>query len=444
MTQPVHGALAQGGLRILLLLLLVQSPTAQTCGNNRNSCANSMKNCSDTLNSCGAGTYSFDGCSSNTIYQCICCPTGSNSTVGTTSVTGCTCNAGFGGNAATGSPTCCTACAAGTYKVASGNTACTTCPAYATTASIGSTTISACTCNADYGGNANTSAGCTACAPGFYKPSSGNVECISRLTNTTNPPGQGVDLLAIFLCISAIVLEIRKWYAVKKWSDLRKEQYKKEGCKVCGCVLWYDMSATKQWDFRYNFLTSAVLSVLSISKATTSNASAVNAAKVNAILTIFAFFFELYDCKMLHFKSTDDESEINTTRFLLICKIFGILLTFASLIYDSVKSAASASSDGWVYILVAVAFILSFMILFLEGCTLYNILQKSHQTDQLHLSGCLGFGPAYSGARCTRPPHSSSLSPSLTLSRTPLNLSHTPSLIHSLTRSLTHSHIQVV
>ena len=178
MTLPVPGALAHGGLRILLVLLLVQGSTAQTC-NNGSRCASSITNCSITLtlNSCGAGTYSFLGCNTTTKYQCVCCPTGSNSPAATSSITGCTCNPGFGGNAP-GFPTCCTACTPGTYKVASGNTACTPCPANTTTASTGSTAISACKCDTGYGGNASTSvaAGCTACAPGFYKPSSGNVE----------------------------------------------------------------------------------------------------------------------------------------------------------------------------------------------------------------------------------------------------------------------------
>jgi hypothetical protein len=413
---PVLCSLAQGGLRILLVLLLVQCSTAQTCDNNRNSCANSIANCSNTLNSCGAGTYSFGGCSSTTKYQCICCPTGSNSTVGTTSITGCTCNAGLGGNSVTGSPTCCTACAAGTYKVASGNTACTPCPAYATTASTGSNTISACTCNAGYGGYANTSAGCTACAPGFYKHLAGNHACTACPTNSNNLPGQtsptscscntgyggnalaggchpkgtttGADFLTIILVFAGIGCELIKWYNVRQWSERRKKEYRVVGeCCGCpakvplfGCVLWYDYSAAEKYDFKYNFSTCFVLIILSILKGTVKNMSPTDAALVNAIITMSAFPFELYDEYLLHFQSQDDESEIITTRRVLGSKVFSILSSFGSLVYETVQSASW--SDGLVIGCVAVAFFLNLVVLCLQTYTFCHTSVRIPQQQQ--------------------------------------------------------------
>jgi len=224
-----------------------------------------------------------------------------------------------------------------------------------------------------------------------------------------------------------IVPEIYKCYQVREWSERRKDELKKPGCELCGCVLWWDMSAAKKYDFKYNIFTSFFLIVLTLLKGIIPGSSTTNAAQVNAILMILSIPCEFYDWWVLHFKSQDDESETITTRYVLFGKIGQIIVAFAFLVYETAKSALSNNS---VIVVVAVAFILNVVVLCLETYTLWHtrvrILQQQQMGQLAPLSGYLGFQSPYSGAR---PPHPSSLFPSLTFSRTPLTralaLTHT-------------------
>ncbi|MDW2975049.1 MAG: InlB B-repeat-containing protein [Alphaproteobacteria bacterium] len=155
-----------------------------------------------TCTICAAGTYKTDSgnssCSACTAgYYCTgganqtACTANSSSGAGSDAISDCKCNVGYGGNAGVTNGTC-TICAAGKYKISSGNTSCSTCTAgyYCTgganrtacaansSSGAGSDEISDCKCNAGYGGNAGETNGtCTICAAGTYKTSSGNSSC---------------------------------------------------------------------------------------------------------------------------------------------------------------------------------------------------------------------------------------------------------------------------
>jgi len=115
------------------------------------------------------------------------CPANSTSAAGSDARADCSCNAGYGGDAATGE---CLICVPGTYKTDVANTACsictddhyctggtnrTACPANSTSAA-GSDARADCSCNAGYGGDAATGE-CLICVPGTYKYGIGNAEC---------------------------------------------------------------------------------------------------------------------------------------------------------------------------------------------------------------------------------------------------------------------------
>ncbi len=247
-------------------------------------------------------------------------------------------------------------------------------------------------------------------------------------------------IVSIFLVLVATFQEIHKCYKVREWSQRRKDELKKPGCEVCGCVLWWDMSEAKKYDFKYNFSSSLSLIVLSLLKLAGTTA---NAAQVNAILTILSTPCEFYDWWLLDFKSLDDdtnESDTISTRRVVIGKIIGIIVAFVYLVYDT---ATSALSDGSVIGVVAVAFILNFVLLCLEAYTLRHtrarILQQEQMGQLAPLSGFLGSESVCSGAR---PPHPSSLFPSFTLSHTPLTLLHKHKHTHTNTR--TQTFVQVV
>ncbi len=283
----------------------------------------------------------------------------------------------------------CTVCAPDFYKVSSSNTGCTACPPHSTNPP-GPTSQTSCSCNEGYGGN-DLTGGCT-------------------LTK-----GVAWHIGSIILMLLGIVPEIYKCYQVREWSKRRKDTLKKPGCDVCykitGCVLWWDMSAAKKYDFKYNVFTSFFLIVLTILKGIIPGSSTANAAQVNVILIILSIPCELYDWWVLYFKSQEYESETITTRYVLFAKIGQIIIAFAFLVYETAKSALSNNS---VIIVVVVAFILNVVVLGLETYTLCHtrvrILQQQQMGQMTPLSGYLGFQSPYSGAR---PPHPSLLFPSL-------------------------------
>jgi hypothetical protein len=87
---------------------------------------------------CETGTYS-----STEASACLLCPGNSTSTFRSSSVTNCTCNAGFSGP--NGGP--CVQCGAGKYKTVTGSTDCTSCPA-GSSSPVGSSACTAVTSTA--------------------------------------------------------------------------------------------------------------------------------------------------------------------------------------------------------------------------------------------------------------------------------------------------------
>lgn len=137
--------------------------------------------------------------------SCFECPAFSySSTIQSTSITFCKCNAGYSGD--NGGQ--CVACEAGFYKSVSGNASCVGCPSNTYAANQGSVVCSNCTlhstsvessqaseaceCNAGYEANflaANTPHSCEPCSIGFFKSEIGNHGCeqcaVGKFSNTT-------------------------------------------------------------------------------------------------------------------------------------------------------------------------------------------------------------------------------------------------------------------
>jgi hypothetical protein len=87
---------------------------------------------------------------------------------------GCSCNTGYTGPDTGASKGNCTTCPAGTYKPTNGSAACTSCTANANSA-VGSTNVSGCSCNSGYTGP--DVGPCVACVAGTYKNVSGSAAC---------------------------------------------------------------------------------------------------------------------------------------------------------------------------------------------------------------------------------------------------------------------------
>ena len=114
---------------------------------------------------CPANTYSLSGDSA-----CTDCRDNSQSPPGTTSGTGCLCNAGYELDLE------CVACASGTYKdTVSSMDTCTPCAADKTSP-VASISVDACVCNAGFTGPDGAEA-CSACLPGTYKEATGSAAC---------------------------------------------------------------------------------------------------------------------------------------------------------------------------------------------------------------------------------------------------------------------------
>ncbi len=154
---------------------------------------------------CGAGKYGVETGSSSE-ESCTDCGAGKYGVAtGQTAEASCTaCGAGKYGVVTGGSVEgSCAACGAGKYRVETGGSAegsCTGCTSFSTTPT-GSSALSSCSCNAGYGGNAGTPGGtCTACDTGTYV--SGNVACTVRMDVSA---GVGAGAAAVLLiCILAL------------------------------------------------------------------------------------------------------------------------------------------------------------------------------------------------------------------------------------------------
>jgi len=103
--------------------------------------------------------------------MCLSCPAHSFSGGGST-VTNCTCNAGYTGD----DGAACVACVGGTFKVATGSSACAPCPNQ-TVSPSGSVGISECACIAGYSGSGGSEP-CLACPLLYHKASTGSSPCI--------------------------------------------------------------------------------------------------------------------------------------------------------------------------------------------------------------------------------------------------------------------------
>lgn len=131
---------------------------------------------------CGIGTYkAVTGAA-----VCTSCPDQGKSTSPTASIaiSACVCNQGYTGDGTTGGG--CSACAAGTYKASTGAAACSTCGTANKWSPPASIAAAACQCNAGYDG---TGAACVACTAGFYKDWIGDESCTSCPLNS----GTGAD-----------------------------------------------------------------------------------------------------------------------------------------------------------------------------------------------------------------------------------------------------------
>jgi hypothetical protein len=124
---------------------------------------------------CGAGKYGVATQQTRATEQsgCLTCPPYSNSPLGSTSVTMCTCNTGSTGP--NGGP--CSQCVAGKFKVAPGTDACATCLVGKYGAATGAVTESECmTCPAGKFGGREGSSTCTDCTAGKVSDT-GEVAC---------------------------------------------------------------------------------------------------------------------------------------------------------------------------------------------------------------------------------------------------------------------------
>ena len=123
---------------------------------------------SSTCLACFRGSYQ------STIGASVCkfCPQGSTSMAGSISFANCTCDIGFSGIVSLFSVIC-FACASGKYKTMYGPSACMDCP-IASSSPPGSSSISNCSCNAGYFQSNNS---CSPCVPGTFNPVAASTSC---------------------------------------------------------------------------------------------------------------------------------------------------------------------------------------------------------------------------------------------------------------------------
>ncbi|KAJ1474533.1 hypothetical protein T484DRAFT_1635394, partial [Baffinella frigidus] len=109
----------------------------------------------------GAGDYK----DTTDAADCTACPSNAVSAEGSTSLSACTCPAGFTGDAGSGGS--CVLCESGTYKNVRGSAACSVCPSNSLSA-VGSTGLSNCSCPAGFSGDAGAGERCVACEAGTF------------------------------------------------------------------------------------------------------------------------------------------------------------------------------------------------------------------------------------------------------------------------------------
>jgi hypothetical protein len=143
------------------------------CTNGQYKDVNGSSACSE----CPRNTFSssFAATSKST---CISCPAGSISKAGSVILPNCTCNKGYGKNAAENS---CEACEAGKYSNIVAWAPCITCPTHMTSPR-GSSDIADCLCNAGFTGP--NSGPCSECEAGTHKFTVGNALCSFCLPGT--------------------------------------------------------------------------------------------------------------------------------------------------------------------------------------------------------------------------------------------------------------------
>jgi hypothetical protein len=136
---------------------------------------------------CSLGTYrSVD------MIQALCetCPSHSNtSSTGSTVITQCSCDAGYTGS----NGDICYECGLGTYKSINGSSSCLACPSHSNTTSVASTAVTQCLCDAGYtGANGDI---CLGCGYGTYKHLVGSSSCVScpLNSNTTTTASPSID-----------------------------------------------------------------------------------------------------------------------------------------------------------------------------------------------------------------------------------------------------------
>ena len=131
---------------------------------------------------CDADTYKSD----TGVGQCSACPAGTNSAGGSRALIDCKCSAGYSGSF---DGAACTACDAGTYKVAPGAGHCSACPA-GTSSSGGGTQLVDCKCLAGYTA-ASDGVACSACKAGTHKDSAGAGGCVECPAHSACGAGSG-------------------------------------------------------------------------------------------------------------------------------------------------------------------------------------------------------------------------------------------------------------
>ena len=148
----------------------------------------------NACSACAAGTYKE--ASGNAIEDCLECKDFSESVAGTISATGCLCARGY---AADGSALdTCVECAKGKYKAASANAACDTCPVGSTTLADKAYDLSLCVAAAGFHKDGGAF---EACAVGSFKSQEGDVACSPCPTHTTTLE-EGAEASSQCLCIA--------------------------------------------------------------------------------------------------------------------------------------------------------------------------------------------------------------------------------------------------
>ena len=113
--------------------------------------------------------------------ECLKCPDNSYSQADSTGITSCKCNAGWTGQDGSG----CTQCASGKYKSSTGSSACLNCPDNSIS-NTSSTVITSCKCNPGWTGQDGEE--CTSCPSGNYKSEIGNSACLPCPHNSISDP----------------------------------------------------------------------------------------------------------------------------------------------------------------------------------------------------------------------------------------------------------------